>query len=79
MGPEKERAGCWAHDSPWEGGKHTSHPILAPQKSVRFNFERNLTFFSVVVELFHQEVKIMKLGQDNSQIVAQKPHCHTVK
>lgn len=52
--------------------------MLALQKSVHFNFERNITFFSTVVELFHQEVKVMKLGQDNSQIVSQNPYYEIV-
>ena len=74
----EEGPGCQEHDSRWAGGKHTSPPMLALQKSVHFNFERNITFFSAVVELFHQEVKVMKLGQDNSQIVNQKPYYEIV-
>lgn len=74
----EEGPGCQEHDSSWAGGKHTSPPMLALQKSVHFNFERNITFFSTVVELFHQEVKVMKLGQDNSQIVSQNPYYEIV-
>ena len=55
-GPGRGEPGCQAHDSWWAGGKHTSHLTLALQKSVHFNFERNITLFSTAVKLFHQEV-----------------------
>ena len=77
-GPARGEPGRQAHDSWWAGGKHTSHPALALQKSVHFNFERSMTLFSTVVKLFHQEVKVMKLGQDNNQMVNQNPHYEIV-
>ena len=52
--------------------------MLALQKSVHFNFERNITLFSTAVKLFHQEVKVMKLGQDNNPMVNQNPHYEMV-
>ena len=77
-GSGRGEPGCQAHDSWWAGGKHTSHLMLALQKSVHFNFERNITLFSTAVKLFHQEVKVMKLGQDNNQMVNQNPHYEIV-